>query len=368
MDDTIYHLLNQVKIDISDYDTIHLSSKEKKRIKEKFLIQNGIKKKNRNYKLAAAACVTIIIAGSTTAAARGLFSDVTEMFLALVKGSKYEAEDTEKYTRIGENSYTIQEKTGEQANHGDITESSDQGITIAASDVYCDGYQLYFTATLQGEKEVLNGADWINPSTKKDTSECTINGTVVNLTQEAFQKSTDDTYIMMAHVDFLSSNLQLEEQEPVTVDYKIKNLQGDLQDSWEENGDYVTTMDISGDWHLSFQVQPDTSSNLSFPINEKENGIRIKDGVRTKTGVMINLEISDLENILDENTYTPEINIYDENGNLMQWLGNCAEEHSDGSSTITIMLLYNGEQGLRLEVKNKGLNGEIIADISFQVP
>lgn len=371
MDDKIYHLLNHVKIDISKYDNISLSFKEKQRIKERFLKQNGIKKRKTNYKLASAACVIVILAGCTTTTARGLFSDTIERLLDLTQGSKYEAEDTEKYTQIGENSYDIRENTAGTdltANQENITETSDQGITITASDIYCDGYQLYFSATLKGEEEILNGADWINPSTKNATSVCTINGNRIDLIQESFHKSSDDTYVMMAHMDLLSGmDLPLEEREPMVIDYKIKNLQGDLQDSWDENGDYVKAMDVSGDWHLSFQVYPDTTSNISFTIDKKENGVWIKDGIRTKSSVIINLELSDLDKTTDKNTYNPEIRICDENGKSLQWLGNHTEERSDGSSAVTIMILYNGEQGLHLEVRNKGHVGKTIADIPFQV-
>ena len=79
---------------------------------------------------------------------------------------KYEQEDTERYQTIGENAVAVQEEVDKrQGEEGYALTSERDGVVISVSDVYCDGYILYYTTTLQTDREELMSADVSVPNT-----------------------------------------------------------------------------------------------------------------------------------------------------------------------------------------------------------
>ena len=48
-----------------------------------------------------------------------------------------------------------------------MTTMENNGVTVSVSDIYCDGYVLYYTASIKTDKGELNQADGIITETKE---------------------------------------------------------------------------------------------------------------------------------------------------------------------------------------------------------
>lgn len=382
MKKNIYDLFNEMEIDTTKYEEIALSEQEKKKLKQNITkeirtmnLQKPKNKKNAWFKIAAASLTVLLLVGCTTAAARGIFSDVIEKLILIAQEDKYEVENTEKYKKIGEHAKDVKKEIQDMGLGKEVykTEAENNGIHVAVSDIYCDGYQLHFIATLTGEKNVFHNSDWIHPFTKETISVLTINGIRAYLSPEIFQKSEDNTYIMMGTVNLLTikelTELELKNGDPILVEYKIETLHGSSNDKWDENGEYATTFEVNGEWELKFPVQVDNTSNIVIDIKKEENGITLQNVVKTKIGMVLSVELPDMtkEPYNDINN-NPEISICAENGTFLQILQSSSKQREDGSTIETVMILDTDEKNLRLKVVNKNATGEVIADIPFQIP
>ena len=112
-------------------------------------------KKGRVWKAAAgmaAACAVAV--GVTSLAnpvlAKEIFSNVFGNLVENAQGEKYEKEDTEMYTKLGKSATAIQDEVSKQQEQGSyVTTMENNGVTVSVSDVYCDGYVLYYTASIK---------------------------------------------------------------------------------------------------------------------------------------------------------------------------------------------------------------------------
>ncbi len=139
---------------------------------------------------------------------------------------------------------------------------------------------------------------------------------------------------------------------------------------WDESGEYVNTGKVEGDWRLRFPVTIDRSGNEAFDINKEENGIMVKSAVKTKAGLVVEAELPDFTKDPYNDPYNdPDMGIKDSQGNWLQWMNQKTDMHEDGTSTMQIMVLYDGEEDLVFEVTTKdGEEPETLASIGFQVP
>ena len=164
MKESIYGLLNEIETDFTEYEEMELSSQEKEKHKQRILMEvssmkNRKKKEGKVWKIAAgaaAACVITVgaVGLSNPVLAKELFSDVFGKLIENTKGEKYEKEDTERYTKIGESAVAVQEEVEKrQGEEGYITTTENNGVKISVSDIYCDGYVLYFTSSLQTDND-----------------------------------------------------------------------------------------------------------------------------------------------------------------------------------------------------------------------
>lgn len=393
MERNIYDLLNEVETDLTEYEETALSSQEKDRHKQKILaevrsMEKGNKKENRKrnrngkaWKTAAgmaAACA--LVAGAAGMAnpvlAKNLFSDVFGKLIENSQGEKYEKEDTEKYTKIGENAVAIQKEVDQrQETESYVTTDENNGVTISVSDVYCDGYVLYYTASLKTDNEALNQADGILPREKVGTEQVKLNGTeMAGFCGGTFNKAEDGSFVAVKQIDLMTTvdsnekeaDLSLDENETLVVDYTLSDLEGNLWDSWDDQGEYEVTGIVEGEWHLRFPVTVDTSGNETININKEENGILIKNAVKTKAGLVLEIELPDFTNIDPYND--PNMAIKDSQGNCLQWLSQKWDHHQDKTAACQIMVLYDGQRDLSFEVTNKNEDDSVIADIAFQIP
>lgn len=380
MKKNMYQLLNETKMDFDEYEVLELSEAEKQAHKRRILREvRNMKKKNQTWKLAAgmaAACaVTVAAIGiANPILAENMFSSVFGNLIHNAKGDKYEAEDTDRYTKIAKQSIDVQDEVSKQPNTEAYTTTVEQnGVTISVSDIYCDGYLLYYTASLKTDQEDLKRADGILSDFKTGGSqELLIDGLDMSGHTSNFQKAEDGTFVSAHQIDLLSGaneGFWAKDGETLIVDWVMHKLRGSLFDSWDEDGEYESTAIVEGEWHLRFPVTVDASGNKAFSIDKEDNGVVLKDAVRTKAGLVLHMILPDFRKAPYNDPHNdPDEGVLDSQGNYLQWMSQRWKENEDGTTECWIMLLYGGETELTLEVTAKDKDATKIAEIAFEIP
>lgn len=389
MKKNMYALFNEMKMDFTEYEETELSPLEKESAKQRILREvnrmenrtnKNMKKRNKWKMAAGAAAACAITVGAIGIAnptlAENLFSGTFGKLIDSVQGEKNEEEKTAVYSKIGENSIEAEAELAKQENPEEyILSAEDEGVTISVSDIYCDGYVLYYTASLQTDHEELISADGILTSSKEAGSDqLKIEGTDMSgYTSQAFKKSGDQLFVSANEINLLSETsggaFEAGENQTIIADWTITNLTGSFWNSRDTQGDYENTTRVDGTWHLRFPVTVDTSENETIAINREENGIVIKDAVKTKAGLVVHVHFPDFRKAPYNDPYNdPDVGIKDANGNFLQWMSQKHEENADGTTDSWIMALYNGEKDLALEVTAKDEEQKELANIVFQIP
>lgn len=381
-EDKIYEMLNDAEIDLNEYKIEELSPEEKERYKTRFRMEvrrmkkkeNGRRKKNIRKiaaGMAAACAVAVGVAGfSNSALAEELYSNTIGKLMNVAQKDKDAAELQDIYSTIGQQATELE-------NDGSyVLESEQNGVKINVSDVYCDGYMLYYTTTLTSDNADLNKADWITgPEQEKVLENVSINDMPVQTAiSQPFEKADDGSYVKLERIELSSLTNEADEQVDIsnlkdfTVTWSIDALEGYLSDAWDENGQYQSTAKVSGDWQLSFPVHVDTSKNETIAVNKEENGVAVTQIVKTGAVLVVDMQIPDITGAPYNDSYNnPDIYITDENGKDMRWIGGDSVDNEDGSRKERIMLLYNGESAIHISVTNKNGAGESIAELDVQL-
>ena len=401
MDERIYDLLNDVEIDLNEYEEKELSSKEKQKIENRLLreVRNMKNRKQENEGagkrqeagkqrssgktgrkaagIAAAACVAVsaIAIGSNPVAAKALLSNLYEKIIAGSEGEKDADEIKEIYTKIGEESARA-EAVAESADKEAVLEAEDAGIKLRVCDVFCDGYKLYYTLELETDNEILTAeeVDGILSDdifTKSEqTCEVWVDGENESFPFN-FEKQADGTFTSVQDYDFFAAETpkNYENGDIVPVEITIRSFGGVDYDNHDETGEYVHTDMVEGEWKLSFPVTVDTSANVVTEINKEDNGVRLVNAVRTKATLNLTVEAPDFSEAPYYDPYNdPEIGIKDAAGNWMIMLGCYDGIADDGTHVYQITLLDNGEKDLYLDVtERKNEDAKQIAGIEFHV-
>lgn len=389
MKKTIYQLLNDVETDFSKYEQDELSVLEKNRHKQTVLREEKRmkNKKMKAWKIAAGAAAACAVTIGTVSLANPVFANeiFSSVFGSLVenaRGSKYEKEDTDLYTKIGKNAEAVQEKTGKDEGDDYVTTMENNGVTISVSDVYCDGYVLYFTTTLKTEDEGLNKADGIlarimDDGNKGNGPAISIDGTqLAGYSERPFEKTKDGSFVAMNQIDLMSPadsrekdiDLGLDEKGTLVVNWDLSELSGYLWDQWDASGEYMKTGETKGQWNLRFPVTIDRSHNQTYAVNKEDNGVQVKNAVKTKAGLVLEVELPDFTKAPYNDPYNdPDLAVKDSSGKCLQWINQKTMQHDDGTATMQIMVLYDGEKDLSFEVTTKDEDQIKLADISFQI-
>lgn len=389
MKKTIYQLLNDVETDFSKYEQDELSVLEKDRHKQTVLreVKRMKNKKMKAWKIAAGAAAACAVTVGTVSLANPVFANeiFSSVFGSLVenaRGSKYEKEDTDLYTKIGKNAEAVQEKTGKDEEDNYVTTMENNGVTISVSDVYCDGYVLYFTTTLKTEDEGLNKADGIlarimDDGNKGNGPAISIDGTqLAGYSERPFEKTKDGSFVAMNQIDLMSPadscekeiDLGLDEKGTLVVNWDLSEFSGYLWDQWDDSGEYMKTGETKGQWNLRFPVTIDRSHNQTYAVNKEDNGVQVKNAVKTKAGLVLEVELPDFTKAPYNDPYNdPDLAVKDSSGKCLQWINQKTMQHDAGTATMQIMVLYDGEKDLSFEVTTKDEDQIKLADISFQI-
>lgn len=389
MEKNIYKLLNEIEMDLSEYEDLELSPLEKESAKQRILREvksmEPKTRKNRNRKRVwmaaagtAAACALVLtaIGIANPTLAENLFSDTFGKLIDNARGEKNEEEKTAIYSKIGEKSVEAEAELARQENPEEYSISAeDNGVTISVSDIYCDGYVLYYTASLTTEREDLNQSDGILIASKEVGSDILkIEGMDMSgYSSQSFEKTDDHLFVSAHEINLLSDegggSFETGEDGTIVADWTITNLTGKLWDSWDAQGEYESTGRVEGTWHLRFPVTVDTSKNETFAIDQEANGIVVKDAVKTKAGLVVHVHLPDFRKEPYNDPYNdPYIGIKNADGSFLQWMAQRYKENADGTTESWIMVLYNGEKELYFEASTKEEDSTMLAEIGFQIP
>lgn len=376
MGKNIYEILNDVKINEDEYEKINLTDLDK--VQKQKRILKKIKKNSKSHKYirraalaTAAACAVIIGAAGAAnpAMAKNLFSSTIGNLIENRQGTKDEAE-AKIYEKIAEKSMTAQEET---ARHQDKTYNTSvdvNGVNVSISDIYCDGYIVYYTAVLKTDNELLNQADFI--SSGKGSDIVTVNGKEPGGVRMSFEKASDGTFVKSGEIDLMDIGQNTDsfsDKDTLEVECSMENLTGYKDDEWDKNGDYKSTGTVDGEWKLSFPVTVDRSSNITYQVNKEDHGVKVCDVVKTKAGLVLTIETPDFTKKPYNDPYNdPDLAVVDADGNPLQWLyGGIYKQNADGTATYKIMVLYENQTDLTFEVTNKNVDEKKIASIDFQI-
>lgn len=382
MEKNIYGLLNEVEMDLETYEATELSEKEKERYKRNILHRigntNSKKRKNTWKKVVGAAAALAVILGVAGVADPVLAKDIySALFGKLIAHEKEQVQqgetmdsDLKKYATVGKNA---KEVSKEDKSAGETTVEKD-GITFAVSDVYCDGYHLYYLLSLRTERKDFEKAEYIRLGKNIHGVEFKINGKQVYPDEAgSFEKIEDGLYTSVAQQD-LSSLTDVNEQpvdisdaKTFTVEYSIKDqLLGQYwqQDEMEE----ITTGTVENTWKLQFSVPVDRSGVKEIVLDQESNGVRLTKASVTKGGLVLEGITPDFSQAPYNDPYNdPAMTLYDADGNMLCEVEGSSTENADGTATFHVHYLYNGEKNLIFKITNKNVDNKTIAAFRFQV-
>ncbi len=381
MEKNIYELLNDVVINENEYEQTEFSDFDKARSKQRVLrkvraLEMKNKKKGRGKAVAAAAAACAVVIGAVgftnPALADVVYSNTIGKLIENKIGTKDENE-ANIYKTVAQNSLTAEEEVEKSQKADEYNTSAESGgVTVSISDIYCDGYVIYYTAVLQTDDEGLNQADFI--TAEKGAEALTVNGNEAGGVMMGFERASDGSYVKSGEIDLIGfgsdgDTEDYSKADSLEIEYVITNLTGYKDDEWDDNGDYVSTASVDGDWTLKFPVTVDRSENVTYEFNKDDNGVKLCNVVKTKAGLVLTIETPDFTQAPYNDPYNdPEMSVVDENGKTLQWFtGGISQENEDGSAVYKIMVLYEGQTNLSLEVTSRDEEQREIASIPFEI-
>ena len=372
MGKNIYDMLNDVKINEAEYEKTDLSEFDKAQKKQRILrkvraMESSKSGKGRMKAAIAAAAACAVIVGTIGATNPKMASDLFINTIGkLIENRQETKEDYEAkiYQKIGENSSSA--KANEYIATDDVN-----GVSISISDVYCDGYVLYYTAVLKTDNEVLNQADFIKSNTAIDT--VTNYENAKGGVYSSFEKASDGTFVKSGEIDLIgygkdSAADLIADGESLEIECSLDDLTGYKDNEWDENGEYVSTGAVEGQWKLSFPVKVDRYGNVSYSINKEDNGVKLCNVVKTKVGLVLTVETPDFSKApYNDPDNDPELSVVDSDGNYLEWISGGSVQNDDGTATCQLMVFNEGQTDFTFEVTNKNADDSKIASINFQV-
>ena len=401
MQKTIYQLLNEVETDFTEYEQVELSSEEKDYYKQKILMEvkdmkdntknNGNKKIWKKAVGIAAACAVAVGAAGTAAnpvLAKQIFSRVFGNLIDISEKEESWVGQNKVYTKIAENALPAQGETDKYQDSKDyVTTVEDNGVTVSVSDVYCDGYSLYYTLAMTTDNEDLNKADTILlykqngdfslPKVESEDGKRLDTG----CTWGSLKKSEDGSFVGMLEISFSNDNFYAKEQQEklkseieqkgrLVVDCPVEVLTGVLNQEAEDRC-LVETACVEGKWNLKFPVTVDNADNQTFEINQEDNGILVESATKTKTGLILTIDYSTYATRPPYDFESGDIwfTVKDTEGNNLE---NLDWDYND-LFTENFEVLYDGQKDIIVEAftdteENRGEMNVKIAEILIHLP
>lgn len=314
--------------------------------KKKSRIRQDAKRRKRKMTAwigAAAAVGIVVVTGSVLysqpALARelpiigNLFEKIINVSDRTTPKNKTAYEQIEKHSeKIMESGNTVDgngaksENTMDRTNAESENIADDSGVEISISDVYFDGYDLYYTISARTEDEELNSSEfltflnYVEGDPLPFTASTVING-IETVSGSLLQprKSEDGSFVQLARISMDTiDGVNLTSSDTLDVKLEFNAIGGT---KLEDIGTYDSFIHeamghktIRGTWKLAFQTDTNQSGNRNL-LNPSENqGFTIT----AATAAPSNLHLTVLvpfgwdSNVLD-------LQIFDSNGARVDW-------------------------------------------------
>lgn len=352
---------------------------------------NGNKKIWKKAVGIAAACAVVVGAAGTAAnpvLAKQIFSRVFGNLIDISEKEESWVGQNKVYTKIAENALPAQGETDKYQDSKDyVTTVEDNGVTVSVSDVYCDGYSLYYTLAMTTDNEDLNKADTILlykqngdfslPKVESEDGKRLDTG----CTWGSLKKSEDGSFVGMLEISFSNDNFYAKEQQEklkseieqkgrLVVDCPVEVLTGVLNQEAEDRC-LVETACVEGKWNLKFPVTVDNADNQTFEINQEDNGILVESATKTKTGLILTIDYSTYATRPPYDFESGDIwfTVKDTEGNNLE---NLDWDYND-LFTENFEVLYDGQKDIIVEAftntqENRGEMNVKIAEIPIHLP
>lgn len=263
-----------------------------------FSVNRGVSK-NAVWKWTAAAalCMIFLLSGlcfANPAFAKDLpiLGDVFERLLENRANSLIGHKDQTALESIAEHSAPVDEAPAAPENEASVTNrAEDAGIVMTVSDAYCDGYDLYYTFSVQTEDSEMNQADYLLMLRYEEgdpfpygSIHGSVNGYETEVTLQGSEKSGDGAFVSLARINFAELTREMLAEE-MTVELEIDGVGAHQTDLVSDTmAGYKT---VRGNWKLRFQVRMDTSNNRTALIDSEQNGFRVQKAVQTPSNTHV---------------------------------------------------------------------------------
>jgi hypothetical protein len=215
----IYELLNDINMELEEFENTTVSNKEKEKLKSKLLSQVVIK--NHPHKRKRTWLAAIVMIGFLSSSMIGL------SFTAFAEEIPFLGNIFKFFNRDG-----IYDAYDENAEKLDLVQESN-GITITVDDAVFDGKSLYITYSIETEKD-LGENPWVNSLPAFDTPRGGLGGST------QVSKIDDNKYIGLYEVSHYD-----ELQQEIHVIWNIESL------STEANNNGTV---YQGNWRFDFDI------------------------------------------------------------------------------------------------------------------
>ena len=366
----IYDLLNNAEMDLREYEVQDLSFEEKSMYKQRILEKiNKIGKSSKKRKItkimktaagfAAAIALTFGIIGVVNPSlAKDIYNAVFSTII------EYAKKDLVLYNedicaKIGEVAVPIEEELKKRPNETDyVTSSECNGITVSVSDVYCDGYILYYTLKLDVDNEVLGNAEELFPSSLNEGGMATMEIEGIDLFEyglgesvSSFNKSEKGTYVSMNEVYFLQG--LPDNNETIVANFHMSGVNAYDWSTYLMAEDSDISANVDGEWNLRFPITVDSSCNEIIEINKEDKGITLRNLVKTRVAIMtevaVDLSVDDYFNPYGH----VAVGLLDSNGNYLPHVITDVK-YDAGDHVYYDMCMYDDQTDLNVSIEMPG--------------
>lgn len=280
--------------------------------------------------------------------------------------SPYPEKDKTAYEQIAEHAEPAEAKENEE-NITNIAE--DEGISLAVSDVYCDGLELYFTLSARVEDEEMKRADFLYLMRYEEGDEIPflggqiyVEGTDVHSNMLTLKKAEEGVYVGLIRATSVGCGFKENNVVNVTVGgisaHRVPEKEGEEQVGYKM---------VDGDWKLRFDAKTDVSNNRTASPGAEQNGIIVQEVIQTPSNMRITC--------CAQSQWAGKALVFvvkDGNGNRVEVeSGGAKESTEDGGEIYEISLAHSQADRFTMWVYDKneepGADGypPVIAEIPF---
>ena len=200
--------------------------------------------------------------------------------------------------------------------------ADDSGVEVLVSDVYFDGYDLYYTLSIRTEDAELNSSEFLTPLTSVEGdslpffASAFLNGTEVTSVFMQPRKSEDGSFVQLVRISMDATGIT--STDPLDVRLDFNAIGGTrLEDIGAYDGAYREAMGhktIRGSWKLAFQASADPSGSRSLTSLAENQGFTVMKATATPSNLHLTIRIPFGG---DTNALVPQI--YDSYGGKIEW-------------------------------------------------